>query len=375
MFQSALYSKPPVLTAEEINIGIEKSFEELDKATALVERLTLARESFNAIPAENMSQKLVTLFATNFIDVPSHLVPETSSKALESAQRASGKELKAFALESGDGVISKIIEFIKSVCRRIRDFFKSLFEKLTKKSGPTINIDYSKIVNAEITPTEDFAVFVKSGRIFVETINDTIHSMVDVSKSLLRISNDIKASAKTFKTGPDDLLNIFRLKQIPLNPICDWPGQVFFHLDDSSMEASLVFPEPKPERPKLTEKILVSKTTSVFISNMIGSMQLSRKHLAESVKSLDVAVEIIEKEAEALAKSRNVSSNRSSGDVVDVIGVNTPREDEKSPLAMKMFVKVVGTFSKGVAGVSVRFIEHELRAVESIERQLSTKAA
>ena len=149
MFQSSLYSKPPVLTAEEINIGIEKSFEELDKATAMVERLTLARESFNAIPAENMSQKLVTLFATNFIDVPSHLVPETSSKALESAQRASGKELKAFALESGDGVISKIIEFIKSVCRRIRDFFKSLFEKLTKKSGPTINIDYSKILNSD----------------------------------------------------------------------------------------------------------------------------------------------------------------------------------------------------------------------------------
>jgi hypothetical protein len=85
--------------------------------------------------------------------------------------------------------------------------------------------------------------------------------------------------------------------------------------------------------------------------------------------------ERLEKEAEALAKSRNVSSNRSSGDVVDVIDVNTPREDEKSPLAMKMFVKVVGTFSKGVAGVSVRFIEHELRAVESIERQLSTKAA
>ena len=65
MFQSALYSKPPVLTAEEINIGIEKSFEELDNATALAERLTLARESFNAIPAENMSQKLVTLFASN----------------------------------------------------------------------------------------------------------------------------------------------------------------------------------------------------------------------------------------------------------------------------------------------------------------------
>lgn len=371
MFQSALYSKPPVLTSEEINIGIEKSFEELDKATAMVERLTLARESFNAIPAENMSQKLVTLFASNFVDVPSHLVPETSSKALESAQRASGKELKAFALESGDGVISKIIEFIKSVCRRIRDFFKSLFKKLSKPYTVEFSTDISSAFNAEITPTEDFAVFVKRGKLEVDTINDVVSSMSTIATNLLSVSNKIKTASKSFKTTPKDIESIFDNKEFPLNPDTDWPGQVKFSLNDD-LEASLLFPETAAERPKSMDKLTISRLS--MVESMSKSIEITRKGLASSIESIEEALAKIEKEADSLSQSRYVSSNPSSGDVNDVIDINTPREEEKSLMAMKMFMKIIGTFSKGVTGVSVRFLDHEAKAIESMVKQVNRKA-
>lgn len=54
MFHSPLFAQPQTLSFEEISFGLEKSFEDLDKALATAERLSLARESFACIPVSSI---------------------------------------------------------------------------------------------------------------------------------------------------------------------------------------------------------------------------------------------------------------------------------------------------------------------------------
>ncbi len=371
MFQSALYSKPPVLTSEEINIGIEKSFEELDKATALVERLTLARESFNAIPAENMSQKLVTLFATNFIDVPSHLVPETSSKALESAQRASGKELKAFALESGDGVISKIWAFIKKLIEKIRDFLKGIFKGITTKIpilGATF--DFSNVFNVTIKPNENFAVFSIGGKVGAETINKVANEMSKVSVDLLNICIRVHQQTSKMQYSPKIVEDIFGLeKQLKLIADSDWPGSAYITVSEN-MEAEIVM-EKKGEKPSSIPEFELSRMSVVKSYGQI--VEKTHEQLLKAVKELDNSLAKLDKEADALAKEREGMPASKSSDVIDVIDINTPREVEKSPQAIRMFVKIIGTLTSGISGASLKFSEHQYKAMKSIAEQGNAK--
>ncbi len=371
MFQSALYSKPPVLTSEEINIGIEKSFEELDKATALVERLTLARESFNAIPAENMSQKLVTLFATNFIDVPSHLVPETSSKALESAQRASGKELKAFALESGDGVISKIWAFIKKLIEKIRDFLKGIFKgRTTKITIPGATFDFSNVFNVTIKPNENFAVFSIGGKVGAETINKVANEMSKVSVDLLNICIRVHQQTSKMQYSPKIVEDIFGLeKQLKLIADSDWPGSAYITVSEN-MEAEIVM-EKKGEKPSSIPEFELSRMSVVKSYGQI--VEKTHEQLLKAVKELDNSLAKLDKEADALAKEREGMPASKSSDVIDVIDINTPREVEKSPQAIRMFVKIIGTLTSGISGASLKFSEHQYKAMKSIAEQGNAK--
>ena len=371
MFQSALYSKPPVLSAEEINIGIEKSFEELDKATAMVERLTLARESFNAIPAENMSQKLVTLFASNFVDVPSHLVPETSSKALESAQRASGKELKAFALESGDGVISKIWAFIKKLIEKIRDFLKGIFKgRTTKSTNPGATFDFSNVFNVTIKPNENFAVFSIGGKVDAETINKVANEMSKVSVDLLNICIRIHQQTSEMQYSPKIVEDIFGLeKQLKLIADSDWPGSAYITVSEN-MEAEIVM-EKKGEKPSSIPEFELSRMSVMKSYGQI--VEKTHEQLLKAVKELDNSLAKLDKEADALAKEREGMPASKSSDVIDVIDINTPREVEKSPQAIRMFVKIIGTLTSGISGASLKFSEHQHKAMKSIAEQGNAK--
>lgn len=371
MFQSALYSKPPVLTAEEINIGIEKSFEQLDKATALAERLTLARESFNAIPAENMSQQLVTLFASNFVDVPSHLVPETSSKALESAQRASGKELKAFALESGDGVISKIWAFIKKLIEKIRDFLKGIFKgRSAKVTIPGATFDFSNVFNVTIKPNENFAVFSIGGKVGAETINKVANEMSKVSVDLLNICIRIHQQTSKMQYSPKIVEDIFGLeKQLKLIADSDWPGSAYITVSEN-MEAEIVM-EKKGEKPSSIPEFELSRMSVMKSYGQI--VEKTHEQLLKAVKELDNSLAKLDKEADALAKEREGMPASKSSDVIDVIDINTPREVEKSPQAIRMFVKIIGTLTSGISGASLKFSEHQYKAMKSIAEQGNAK--
>lgn len=374
MFQSALYTKPPVLSAEEINIGIEKSFEELDKATALAERLTLARESFNAIPVENMSQKLVTLFATNFIDVPSHLVPETSSKALESAQRASGKELKAFALESGDGVISKIWAFIKKLIAEIRGFLAWIFKGGSSKN--TYNFDFSNTFDfntafsVTIKPDENFAVFSIGGKVEAATINKVANEMSKVSGDLLNICIRIHQQTSKMQYSPKIVEDIFGLeKQLKLIADSDWPGSAYMTVSQN-LEAEIVM-EKIGEKPTSIPSFELSQKS--VMRSYGQAVEKTHEQLLKAVKELDNSLAKLDKEADALAKEREGMPASKSSDVIDVIDVNTPREQEKSPQAIRMFVKIVGTLTKGITGASLKFSERQYKAMKSIAEQSNAK--
>lgn len=369
MFKSALYSKPPVLTAEEINIGIEKSFEELDKATALAERLALARESFNAIPAENMSQKLVTLFASNFVDVPSHLVPETSSKALESAQRASGKELKAFALESGDGVISKIWAFIKKLIAEIRGFLAWIFKGGMFRYG-YMDHDLSHILNATIKPNENFAIFCIGGKVDSDTINKVVNEMNKVTADLLGVCIRVHQQTSKMQYSPKIVEDIFGFdKQLKLIADSDWPGPAYMTVSQN-LEAEIVM-EKKGEKPSSIPAFVVSRMS--VMRNYGQTVEKTHEQLLKAVKELDNSLAKLDKEADALAKEREGMPASKSSDVIDVIDINTPREAEKSPQAIRMFVKIIGMLTKGITGASLKFSEHQYKAMKSIAEQGNAK--
>jgi hypothetical protein len=141
MFQSVLKPKEAQLSNQVLTSSLEKCFEEVQVKLALVERLAIAREAFASIPDKEVTSLTVSMFASVFADVEQQFIPEVSQKSLESSLASSGVEAKAFALESSNGIIARIWQFIKDLIAKIVGFVKNLFvnsKEASQKSSTTI---------------------------------------------------------------------------------------------------------------------------------------------------------------------------------------------------------------------------------------------
>ena len=128
MFHSVLKTQQETVPA----LSLEACTEEIKSKLALVERLELACESFAALPDKAVTPLTVSLFASSFVDVDPKFIPESSHKSLESSIGTTGKEAKAFALESGEGVIARIWQFIKDLISTLADLISNLYYKKSK---------------------------------------------------------------------------------------------------------------------------------------------------------------------------------------------------------------------------------------------------
>lgn len=367
MFTSPLYVKPPVPSLEEINIGLEKCFSDLDFGLKLVDRLSLAREAFVSVPDEHVTTNVTNLFTANFADVPAQFVPEQTSVSLENAYKSSSKEMKTFALESADGVIGRIVEFVKKIIAKVRGFIKGLMN--SAKSTYTFKFSFGSVLNATIKPTEDFAVFSKGGEVTIENINKVVNESSRVAQELLNTCIRLHQAATSFNYSPKEIERSIGIdKRLDLIPETDWPGIAFFTVNEH-LEPSITL-IGDGEKPTKMASFEVSKVS--VLSSYGKSTESTREHLLKSVNELDKALAVMEKEADSITKARHVSSASSDG-YDTVTDVEVKQEKERSPQAMRVFVKIIAELTRGISGVSLKFMAHQAKAMQSLAQQTNPK--
>ena len=253
MFHNALFAKPQEPTLDQLAIGLEKSFAELDSATTTLDRLCLAREAFVQIPAEYINSKTISLFASSFADVEQQFIPEVSQKSLESSLASSGVEAKAFALESGDGIIARIWKFIKDLIAKIVGFVKNLFvrskeasQKSSEKSNATQHEFYSllqksKPSSLKVPKTLDMAPFIINSKIDFQTMDKVIQEMynnigdaIAAMFKFKRLKGKIdRMEGSELQHSVQTVLSSFVKVEVGIYPASDFPGKATAYFNDS----------------------------------------------------------------------------------------------------------------------------------------------
>ena len=243
MFQSALRSKSVNIASEVANLSLEACVEEIKSKLALIERLEFACESFAALPDNAVTPLTVSLFASSFVDVDDKFVPEFSHKSLESSIATSGKEAKAFALESGEGVIARIWQFIKDLISTLADLISNLYYKIVgrnKKQAQEDKVIDNEIKETQKTPRKEkeevfismkssFAFFVINGQFSLKTINKVLDDAFKLTKTAEDASKLIKvgmeANLNRFNQRNQEMKDVFNEGwELELIPKTDYPG-------------------------------------------------------------------------------------------------------------------------------------------------------
>lgn len=243
MFQSVLKPKEAQLSNQVLTSSLEKCFEEVQVKLALVERLAIAREAFASIPDKEVTSLTVSLFASSFIDVDPKFIPESSHKSLESSIGATGKEAKAFALESGEGVIARIWQFIKDLISTLADLISNLYYKIVgrnKKQAQEDKVIDNEVKETQKTPRKEkeevfismkpsFAFFVINGQFSLKTINKVLDDAFNLTKKAEDASKMIKvgmeANLNRFNQRNQEMKDVFNEGwELELIPKTDYPG-------------------------------------------------------------------------------------------------------------------------------------------------------
>ena len=239
MFYSVLKTQQKTVPA----LSLEACTEEIKSKLALVERLELACESFAALPDKAVTPLTVSLFASSFIDVDPKFIPESSHKSLESSIGATGKEAKAFALESGEGVIARIWQFIKDLISTLADLISNLYYKIVgrnKKQAQEDKAIDNEIKETQKTPRKEkeevfismkssFAFFVINGQFSLKTINKVLDDAFNLTKKAEDASKMIKvgmeANLNRFNQRNQEMKDVFNEGwELELIPKTDYPG-------------------------------------------------------------------------------------------------------------------------------------------------------
>ena len=252
MFQSVLKPKEAQLSNQVLTSSLEKCFEEVQVKLALVERLAIAREAFASIPDKEVTSLTVSMFASAFSDVDQQFIPEVSQKSLESSLASSGVEAKAFALESGDGIIARIWKFIKDLIAKIVGFVKNLFvrskeasQKSSEKSNATQHEFYSllqksKPSSLKVPKTLDMAPFIINSKIDFQTMDKVIQEMYnnigDAIAAMLkfkRLKGKIdRMEGSELQHSVQTVLSSFVKVKVGIYPDSDFPGKASAYFDD-----------------------------------------------------------------------------------------------------------------------------------------------
>ena len=253
MFQSVLKPKEAQLSNQVLTSSLEKCFEEVQVKLALVERSAIAREAFASIPDKEVTSLTVSMFASAFSDVDQQFIPEVSQKSLESSLASSGTEAKAFALESGDGIIARIWKFIKDLIAKIVGFVKNLFvrskeasQKSSEKSKAAQHEFYSllqktKPSSLKVPKTLDMAPFIINSKIDFGTMDKVIQEMYenigDAIAAMLkfsRLKGEIdRMEGSELQYSVQTVLSSFVKVKVGIYPDSDFPGKASAYFDDS----------------------------------------------------------------------------------------------------------------------------------------------
>lgn len=272
MFQSALRPKNVSLSTEDLTVALESCIQEVQTKTALLERLAFAREAFLAIPSDDVSSLTVSMFASTFYDVEQQFIPETSNKSLESSLASTGRKAKAFALESGDGVISRIWQYIKDLVSKIVNFVKDLFKRnkdSTKKAEDTRNdlaksiekvSKSSQLIEIVIPKSNSFAGFVVDSKINFDTVKKVLDQMrrnVDEAEAISTKLERIKFDVGSHFGRVDGLDSAFSDKdRVYIYPDSDYPGENYAYFDIESKTFKL---NNETNQASLTEAEIVAR--------------------------------------------------------------------------------------------------------------------
>lgn len=401
MFHSALRPVTKELSDEEINIGLEKCFAEMQNTVATLDRLRLTREAFSQISDDKVNIPTVALFTSSFADVPHHLIPEASAVSLEFAYSSSGAQMKALALESGDGVISKIVAFIKNLIGKIRDFFKAIFSKKSKapeqiaasavshrkeseSKQKTLILSHSKQVQPQktsetsiqprqvadpikepapvkeefkhfsIKPTEDFLGLVKNGKLTENTVVSMTDEMRMVALNLKTICYDLDGFHKRSNLNIEILEGMFSDKmgdnEVVLVQEGTWPASVTVQVLKS---LQVKIEETPVDKPDLPEELVFTNLSN--FSKFAKNLQTIAELHHESIKTLDKIMADINKDIDKL--SGEGQTDRSGNDTHQVLKIT----------------KFLSALGQGIPAYCMKQSNRAHRALEAMARKMESE--